>query len=85
MGEFFSELRLTQAFFLYAQTYLSTQQVKAVSNYRRALTERKRAELQDWVHKAVQEAEGGCANRDVTPVWKLSIADANDLHSSCGE
>ncbi|KAG7321641.1 hypothetical protein KOW79_014499 [Hemibagrus wyckioides] len=67
----------------FVETYLSTQQVKAVSNYRRALTERKRAELQDRVHKAVQEAEGGCANRDVTPVWKLSIADANDLHSSC--
>ncbi|KAK3531907.1 hypothetical protein QTP70_034409 [Hemibagrus guttatus] len=67
----------------FVETYLSTQQVKAVSNYRQALTERKRAELQDRVHKAVQEAEGGCANRDVTPVWKLSIADANDLHSSC--
>lgn len=56
-----------------------------MSSYRQVLTERKRAELQDRVHKAVQEAEGGCANRDVTPVWKLSIADANDLHSSCGE
>ncbi|KAK2831695.1 hypothetical protein Q7C36_016781 [Tachysurus vachellii] len=65
------------------EAHLSTQQVKAVSSYRQVLTERKRAELQDRVHKAVQEAEGGCANRDVTPVWKLSIADANDLHSSC--
>lgn len=41
--------------------------------------------LQDRVHKTVQEAEGACANRDVTPVWKLSIADSNDLHSSRGE
>ncbi|XP_026790782.3 breast cancer type 2 susceptibility protein isoform X2 [Pangasianodon hypophthalmus] len=64
------------------EAHLSTQQVKALSSYRRALTERTRAELQDRMHKAVQEAEGGCANRDVTPVWKLSIADSNDLHSS---
>lgn len=69
----------------FAQALLSTQQVKAVSSYRRALTERKRAELQERVHKALQEAEGGCANRDVTPVWKLSVADSNDLHSSRGE
>ncbi|XP_060753690.1 breast cancer type 2 susceptibility protein isoform X3 [Neoarius graeffei] len=65
----------------FVEAHLSTQQVKAVSSYRRALTERKRAELQDRVHKAVQEAEGGCANRDVTPVWKLSISDSNELHS----
>ncbi|XP_053363622.1 breast cancer type 2 susceptibility protein isoform X3 [Clarias gariepinus] len=64
------------------EAHLSTQQVKAVSSYRRELTEKKRAELQDRVHKAVQEVEGGCAPRDVTPVWKLSIADSNDLHSS---
>ncbi|KAI5099185.1 breast cancer type 2 susceptibility protein, partial [Silurus meridionalis] len=64
------------------EAHLTTQQVKAVSSYRRAVTEKTRAELQDRVHKAVQEAEGGCANRDVTPVWKLSIADSNDLHSS---
>ncbi|KAF4086441.1 hypothetical protein AMELA_G00106360 [Ameiurus melas] len=66
----------------FVEPRLSTQQVRAVSSYRRALTERKRAELQDRVHKAAQEAEGGCADRDVTPVWKLSIADSNDLHSS---
>lgn len=59
--------------------------MKAVSRYRQALTEKKRMRLQDRVHKAVQEAEGACANRDVTPVWKLSIADSNVLHSSCGE
>lgn len=69
---------------LFAQAHLSTQQVKAVSSYRRALIERKRVELQDRVHKALQEAQGGCTTRDVTPVWKLSIADSNDLHSSHG-
>ncbi|KAF5900401.1 breast cancer type 2 susceptibility protein isoform X1, partial [Clarias magur] len=66
----------------FVEAHLSTQQVKTVSSYRRELTEKKRAELQDRVHKAVQEAEGGCAPRDVTAVWKLSIADSNDLLSS---
>lgn len=62
--------------------------MEAVSKYRRCLGERSQAELQERVQKAVmeaQEAEGGCPNRDVTPVWKLSITDANDLQNDCGE
>uniref|UniRef100_A0A8C1XHF1 BRCA2 DNA repair associated n=1 Tax=Cyprinus carpio TaxID=7962 RepID=A0A8C1XHF1_CYPCA len=58
----------------------------AVSKYRRCLEEKRQAELQERVQKAVmeaQEAEGGCPNRDVTPVWKLSITDAKDLQSNC--
>lgn len=60
----------------------------AVHKYRRCLEERRQAELQERVQKVVmeaQEAEGGCPNRDVTSVWKLSITDANDLQSNCGE
>lgn len=62
--------------------------MEAVSKYRRCLEEKRQAELQEHVHKAVmeaQEAEGGCPNRDVTPVWKLSVIDATDLQSNCGE
>lgn len=62
--------------------------MEAVSKYRRCLGERSQAELQERVQKAVmeaQEAEGGCPNRDVTPVWKLSITDANDLQNDRGE
>ncbi|XP_067221883.1 breast cancer type 2 susceptibility protein [Chanodichthys erythropterus] len=64
------------------ETHLSERQMEAVSKYRRCLGERSQAELQERVQKAVteaQEAEGGCPNRDVTPVWKLSITDASDL------
>lgn len=62
--------------------------MEVVSKYRRCLGERSQAELQERVHKAVmeaQEAEGGFPNRDVTPVWKLSITDANDLQNGRGE
>lgn len=62
--------------------------MEAVSKYRRCLGERSQAELQERVQKAVmeaQEAEGGCPNRDVTPVWKLSITDASDLQNDRGE
>lgn len=60
----------------------------AVHKYRCCLEEKRQAELQERVQKVVTEAqaaEGGCPNRDVTPVWKLSITDANDLQSNCGE
>ncbi|KAG1951873.1 BREAST CANCER 2 like 2A [Pimephales promelas] len=66
------------------ETHVSERQMEAVSKYRRCLEERSQAELQERVQKAIleaQEAEGGCPNRDVTPVWKLSITDANDLQN----
>lgn len=62
--------------------------MEAVSKFRCCLGERRQAELQERVQKAVkdaQEAEGGCPNRDVTPVWKLSVVDANVMQSNCGE
>ncbi|XP_073673869.1 breast cancer type 2 susceptibility protein [Garra rufa] len=68
------------------ETHLSERQMDAVSKYRCCLEERRQTELQERVQKAVmeaQEAEGGCPNRDVTSVWKLSITDANDLQSNC--
>ncbi|XP_035390284.1 breast cancer type 2 susceptibility protein isoform X2 [Electrophorus electricus] len=69
----------------YMETHLSVQQVEAVNSYRRGVAEQRQAELQERVRRAVQEAhkaEGGCLNRDVTPVWKLAIADSNDQHGN---
>ncbi|XP_017564077.1 breast cancer type 2 susceptibility protein isoform X3 [Pygocentrus nattereri] len=68
----------------YVEAHLSAGQMEVVSSYRRSVAEQRQAELQDRLRKAVQEAEeaeGGCPNRDVTPVWKLSITDFNN--SNC--
>ncbi|XP_066517133.1 breast cancer type 2 susceptibility protein isoform X2 [Hoplias malabaricus] len=72
----------------FVESHLSAVQMEALSRYRRSLTERKQVELQERIRRAVQEseeAEGGCRNRDVTPVWKLAITDFNDLHRTCSE
>uniref|UniRef100_W5L0S8 BRCA2 DNA repair associated n=1 Tax=Astyanax mexicanus TaxID=7994 RepID=W5L0S8_ASTMX len=66
--------------------HLSAQQMEAVSSYRRVMADRRQVQLQERMQKSVQEAqesEGLCPNRDVTPVWKLTIADFSDLHSNC--
>ncbi|XP_026137610.1 breast cancer type 2 susceptibility protein homolog isoform X1 [Carassius auratus] len=71
---------------LAVEAHLSARQMDAVHKYRCCLEEKRQAELQERVQKVVMEAqaaEGGCPNRDVTPVWKLSITDANDLQSNC--
>ncbi|KAL7832112.1 hypothetical protein AOLI_G00296600 [Acnodon oligacanthus] len=65
----------------YVEANLSAGQMEAVSSYRRSVAERRQAELQDRLRKAVQESEGGCPDRDVTPVWKLAITDFNN--SNC--
>ncbi|XP_051962648.1 breast cancer type 2 susceptibility protein [Xyrauchen texanus] len=67
------------------ETHLSKRQMEAVSKYRQSLGEKRQEELQERVRKSMtetQETEGGCRDRDVTPVWKLSITDAKeDLQS----
>lgn len=62
--------------------------MEAVSKFTCCLGEIRQAELQERVQKAMkeaQEAEGGCSDRDVTSVWKLSVTDANEMQSNCGE
>eukprot|EP00064_Thunnus_orientalis_P000001 superscaffoldBa00000001_g1 len=47
--------------------------------------ERKQAELQDRYRRALENAEdneGSCPKRDVTPVWRLCIADSMNQSSS---
>lgn len=60
---------------------MSEQQRETLCNYRRSLLEKKQAELQDRYRQALEKAEdgeGGCPKRDVTPVWRLCVADSMD-------
>lgn len=54
--------------------------------HRRSLMERRQAELQDRYRRAVEaeDNEGICPRRDVTPVWRLCVADSRD-HPGRGE
>lgn len=46
--------------------------------------EKKQAELQDQYRRALEaeDDEGTCPKRDVTPVWRLCIADSMDQPGS---
>uniref|UniRef100_A0A4W5KC32 BRCA2 DNA repair associated n=1 Tax=Hucho hucho TaxID=62062 RepID=A0A4W5KC32_9TELE len=79
---------------VYLEGRLSEQQREALNNYRRCVGERRQAALQERFRQALesaQEGEGGsCHNRDVTPIWKLSVADSRaniffKLYSDQGE
>ncbi|KAM9453285.1 breast cancer type 2 susceptibility protein isoform 2-T9 [Salvelinus alpinus] len=65
---------------VYLEGRLSEQQREALNSYRRCVGERRQAALQERFRQALestQEGEGGsCHNRDVTPIWKLSVADS---------
>ncbi|XP_030634017.1 breast cancer type 2 susceptibility protein [Chanos chanos] len=67
---------------LYLEAHLSEKQLEILSSYRRVLAERRHTDLQEQFRKAVQENEGCCPDRDVTPVWKLSVRDSSDTHCS---
>uniref|UniRef100_A0A671W034 BRCA2 DNA repair associated n=1 Tax=Sparus aurata TaxID=8175 RepID=A0A671W034_SPAAU len=57
--------------------------LETLHSYRRSLMEKKQAELQDRYRRALESAEdreGSCPKRDVTPVWRLCIADTTDQH-----
>uniref|UniRef100_A0A674D1J0 BRCA2 DNA repair associated n=1 Tax=Salmo trutta TaxID=8032 RepID=A0A674D1J0_SALTR len=65
---------------VYLEGRLSEQQREALNSYRRCVGERRQAALQERFRQALestQEGEGGsCHNRDVTAIWKLSVADS---------
>ncbi|KAM3874721.1 breast cancer type 2 susceptibility protein [Diretmus argenteus] len=66
---------------LYLEAHLSAQQLETLHTYRRCLVEKKQSELQERYRRALenaQEENGSCPKRDVTPVWKLCIADSRD-------
>lgn len=63
------------------KAHLSEQQMEALHNHRRSLMEKKQAHLQDRYRRALEneeDGEGSCPKRDVTPVWRLCIADPMD-------
>ncbi|XP_019713092.1 LOW QUALITY PROTEIN: breast cancer type 2 susceptibility protein [Hippocampus comes] len=62
------------------EALLSEQQLETLRAYSRSLMDKKRAEMQDRYRRATEEnTDGGqasCPQRDVTPVWKLCVADS---------
>ncbi|XP_027901225.1 breast cancer type 2 susceptibility protein isoform X1 [Xiphophorus couchianus] len=68
----------------YLEAHLSEQQLESLQAYRRSLMEKKQAELQDryWRALDAEDNEMSCPKRDVTPVWRLCIADSR-IQSSC--
>ncbi|KAJ8368506.1 hypothetical protein SKAU_G00085340 [Synaphobranchus kaupii] len=70
---------------VYMESCLNEQQLAVLSNYRQSLGQGKQDRLQERFRQALaeaQESEGSCSNRDVTPVWKLSVCDFVDRQSS---
>ncbi|XP_043975075.1 breast cancer type 2 susceptibility protein isoform X2 [Gambusia affinis] len=69
---------------VYLEAHLSEQQLESLQAYRRSLMEKKQAELQDryWRALDAEDNEMSCPKRDVTPVWRLCIADSR-IQSSC--
>lgn len=57
---------------------LSEEQLKTLHAYKRSLLEKKQAELQDRCRRALEAEDDklSCPKRDVTPVWRLYIADS---------
>ncbi|KAG7471233.1 hypothetical protein MATL_G00122260 [Megalops atlanticus] len=69
----------------YFESCLSEQQLAILSSYRQSLGQEQQARLQERFRRALEEAqegEGVCPNREVTPVWKLSVCDGSDQQSS---
>ncbi|KAK5617764.1 hypothetical protein CRENBAI_000486 [Crenichthys baileyi] len=66
------------------ETHLNEQQLETLRTYRCSRMEKKQAELQDRYRRALEaeEHEKSCPKRDVTPVWRLCIADSR-VQSSC--
>uniref|UniRef100_A0A3Q0R566 Tower domain-containing protein n=1 Tax=Amphilophus citrinellus TaxID=61819 RepID=A0A3Q0R566_AMPCI len=64
----------------YLEAHLSAQQLEALHTYRRSVMEKKQAELQDRYHRALEaeDSEMSCPKREVTPVWRLCIADSTE-------
>ncbi|XP_056297441.1 breast cancer type 2 susceptibility protein isoform X2 [Pseudoliparis swirei] len=70
---------------VYLQAHLSEQQLETLGAYRCSLMEKRQAELQDRYRRALESAEdseGSCPRRDVTPVWRLCVADSMAQHGS---
>ncbi|XP_077422873.1 breast cancer type 2 susceptibility protein isoform X2 [Vanacampus margaritifer] len=62
------------------EAHLSEQQLKTLQAYSRSLMDKKQAEMQDRYRRAsengVDDDRASCPQRDVTPVWRLCVADS---------
>lgn len=57
--------------------------MEILRDYRHSLVEKQQAELQDRYRRALETVEdGSCPKRDVTPVWRLCVADSMDQSGS---
>ncbi|XP_072321690.1 breast cancer type 2 susceptibility protein [Eucyclogobius newberryi] len=68
------------------EAYLSEEQLQTLYSYKCSVLEKRQAELQGRLHRAVEEAEsseGSFPCRDVSPVWRMTIMDYLDQTSSC--
>uniref|UniRef100_A0A8C6CQS7 BRCA2 DNA repair associated n=1 Tax=Moschus moschiferus TaxID=68415 RepID=A0A8C6CQS7_MOSMO len=59
----------------YIEGYFSEEQLRALNNHRQMLNDKKQAQIEVELRKAMESAEQGeqILPRDVTPVWKLRI------------
>ncbi|XP_077015103.1 breast cancer type 2 susceptibility protein isoform X2 [Tamandua tetradactyla] len=57
------------------ESYFSEEQLRALNNHRQILNDKKQAQMQSELRKAIASTEQGvqCLSRDVTSVWKLRI------------
>ncbi|OCT96028.1 breast cancer type 2 susceptibility protein isoform X1 [Xenopus laevis] len=65
----------------YLESCLNAEQLKALNHHRQLVNDKKQALIQAEFRKAIECSEqdaNGCTRRDVTPVWKLRIADYRD-------
>ncbi|XP_018409532.1 PREDICTED: breast cancer type 2 susceptibility protein [Nanorana parkeri] len=62
----------------YLESCMSDEQLRALNHHRQLINDKKQALIQTEFRKAIESAEqgsGGCARREVTPVWKMRIVD----------
>ncbi|XP_061538720.1 breast cancer type 2 susceptibility protein isoform X2 [Phycodurus eques] len=62
------------------EAHLSEQQLETLQAYRRSLLEKKQAEMQARYRRATEknadDGQASCPQRNVTPVWRLCVADS---------
>lgn len=69
------------------QGYFSEEQLRALNNHRQMLNDKKQAQIQVELRKAMESAEQGeqILPRDVTPVWKLRIMSYKRKEKDSGQ
>ncbi|XP_048836639.1 breast cancer type 2 susceptibility protein isoform X3 [Brienomyrus brachyistius] len=69
------------------EALLSEKQLEILSSYRQCLEQKKRDELQERFRQALEETQkgqGSFSDREVTPVWRLRVADCRETPDGSG-